>query len=61
MNLWRRGRSWVRKATRAPSRGLLVALFLVTFAVYAWASPTVLTYTEPPTGDQSGYKTFCGT
>lgn len=55
MKMWRRGMDRVRQATQKPSRGLLLALFLVTFGVYAWATPTVLTYTEPPTGDQPYY------
>src|SRR5215216_6284578 len=55
MKMWRRWVQRVRRATRKPGRGLLLALFLVTFGVYVWATPTVVTYTEPPTGDQPFY------
>ena len=38
-----------------PGRRWLIGIFVVTLGIYAWATPTVLTYTEPPTGDQPFY------
>jgi hypothetical protein len=54
INWWRRVRRPADPA-RKLGRGWLPGVFLATFLVYAWATPTVLANTEPPTGDQPFY------
>ena len=53
-----RGRGTAQKAggpVGSPGRRWVWGVFLVSLVVYALATPRVLTFTEPPTGDQPFY------
>ncbi len=56
MRWGRRGLAWgAGGPAQRPGRGWVWGVFLVSLVAYALATPRVLTYTEPPTGDQPFY------